>query len=159
STSEAMSVSKRIGTGGAAAVDVASASSIKAMAATARGTMGAGIVVRRMTREGIARLAVAADRFGIDHFDREGTMGDGLAAAKPFLLVPVAWILISSTVQAAAPPEYVYVANSADATVSAFRSDPETGTLTAVAGSPFADGLSAAVAVVVEPSNRFLYAV
>jgi 6-phosphogluconolactonase len=80
------------------------------------------------------------------------------AGARPAALVAAVVLGTASLAAAAAPPEFVYVASRSSNTISAFREDPDTGTLMAVTGSPFATG-SDVVAAVVEPSNRFLYVV
>jgi 6-phosphogluconolactonase (cycloisomerase 2 family) len=60
------------------------------------------------------------------------------------------------------PPEpvykqYAYIANSDSHTISAFTIDPSTGTLSGIAGSPFAAGGFYPWSVAVHPSGKFLY--
>ena len=54
------------------------------------------------------------------------------------------------------PARFVYVANSGSNDVSAYRVDVASGTLTTVAGSPFAAG-SMPDSIAVDPSGRFVY--
>jgi 6-phosphogluconolactonase (cycloisomerase 2 family) len=61
-------------------------------------------------------------------------------------------------------PKFAYAANSDDNTVSGYSADPESGSLTPVAGSPFNTGAPAGiqpqpVSLAVDPSGRFEYAV
>jgi len=51
----------------------------------------------------------------------------------------------------------LYVANSGDGTLSGFQISSTTGNLTAVAGSPFVTGGGEPLAVVIDPSDQFLY--
>jgi DNA-binding beta-propeller fold protein YncE len=51
----------------------------------------------------------------------------------------------------------LYVANSGDGTLSGFQINTTTGYLTAVAGSPFVTGGGEPLAVVIDPSDQFLY--
>jgi 6-phosphogluconolactonase (cycloisomerase 2 family) len=51
---------------------------------------------------------------------------------------------------------YVYAALSAANQVAAYREDPNSGTLTQIAGSPFPAG-DGALALVIHPSGKFLY--
>ena len=66
--------------------------------------------------------------------------------------------LMAATARAETPPEFAYVTNFGDDTVSAFRVDAVSGALVEVAGSPFASG-DGANDVVIDPSNRFLYVI
>ena len=52
-------------------------------------------------------------------------------------------------------PEFAYVANNGDNTVSAYTIDSSTGALRAVAGSPFAAGRGPG-SMTVDPSGRFV---
>jgi 6-phosphogluconolactonase (cycloisomerase 2 family) len=51
----------------------------------------------------------------------------------------------------------LYVANSGDGTLSGFQISTTTGNLSALAGSPFVTGGGEPLAVVIDPSNQFLY--
>lgn len=62
----------------------------------------------------------------------------------PVLALPVvALALLATAAPAASAQEYVYISNFADGTVSGFSIDPAGGSLTEVAGSPFAAGVGA----------------
>ena len=63
----------------------------------------------------------------------------------------------SATVMVVSPPEFAYVTNDTDDTVTVFSVDPNTGALTQVVGSPFANPGSGAASVTADPSGRFLY--
>ena len=84
-------------------------------------------------------------------FTRRATM---LGAGLTLLLgLPFAF---ANSVVANPPPEFLYVANEDDSTVSAYTIDSATGALSPVAGSPFASGL-APHGLTVDPSGRFVY--
>jgi len=57
----------------------------------------------------------------------------------------------------AATGKFVYVINSSSADVSAFKVNAADGTLTAIAGSPFAGGGISPAQAVVHPSGKFMY--
>jgi len=52
----------------------------------------------------------------------------------------------------------LYVSNNGSHDISVFSIDPVTGTLTAVAGSPFATGSTGDASLAVTPDNQYLYA-
>jgi len=74
------------------------------------------------------------------------------AAALLFVSVTIASFVSCGTTQS----HYVYVTIPAANQIVAYREDPNSGVLTAVAGSPFPTG-SAPQAVVIHPSKKFLY--
>ena len=74
------------------------------------------------------------------------------AAALLFVCAStLGWIGCGSTVS-----HYVYAAIPSSNQVAAYREDPNSGVLTAVAGSPFAAGLGAH-SVALHPSKKYLY--
>jgi len=69
------------------------------------------------------------------------------------------WAALAITVSLFAAPlraQFAYVANQISNNVSGYTINPRTGTLTAIAGSPFAAG-SLPLSVAVAPSGRFAY--
>src|SRR5216683_5344849 len=69
-----------------------------------------------------------------------------------FFAVP----LLLTSLSYAQQPQCAYVANYLSNNISAYKVDPATGTLGAVAGSPFND-VFIPVSVAADPSGRFLY--
>jgi 6-phosphogluconolactonase (cycloisomerase 2 family) len=63
----------------------------------------------------------------------------------------------TAAVTVTSPPEFAYVTNDTDNTVSAFTVDPTAGTLTPITGSPFPNPGSGAASVTADPSGKFLY--
>jgi 6-phosphogluconolactonase len=66
---------------------------------------------------------------------------------------PVDNVLVSCVTP---PPRFAYVTNSGSNNVSAYTVNATTGTLTPVAGSPFATG-STPYSVAVDPTGKFVY--
>ena len=74
-----------------------------------------------------------------------------------FMLTSLSGCGTNDTLPAQAGSNYfAYVANSVSNNVSAYSIDTATGALTAIAGSPFAAGITS-ISVTVAPSGKFAY--
>ena len=62
------------------------------------------------------------------------------------------WALLAAPL----PAQFVYVANRGSDNISAYSLSPKTGVLTALSGSPFANG-AAPFSIALHPNSRFLY--
>lgn len=91
----------------------------------------------------------------ISAFTVDNTTGNLTAVTGSFLTPPAATSLVVS--MAIAPNgNFLYVVDSANATVDGFLINSTNGSLTALAGSPFPVGSSPAFAIV-DPQDKFLY--
>ena len=91
----------------------------------------------------------------------EQTMHDPIAAIKRILGLMVTLSMTACSTptlmqSAASKPQYLYAANAASNTVSAYRINASTGALTQVPGSPFATRDSSLITV--NPASTFAYA-
>ena len=68
----------------------------------------------------------------------------------------IATVVVTCTGGSASVGKFAYVANNADGTISAYTINASTGQLTAVAGSPYADG-TAPAAVSLAPNGKFAF--
>ena len=126
---------------------------------------------------GASTSSVAADPSGRFLYAADGASGDllmltinsssGTLTLSRTILGrpgPFSIALATGTAPVTYTPKFTYAANSDDNTISAYQTDPESGTLTPVTGSPFkVDGPLAsdpqAVSVAVDPTGKFEYVV
>jgi 6-phosphogluconolactonase (cycloisomerase 2 family)/uncharacterized protein YjdB len=88
--------------------------------------------------------------------DSPGGLVTGIVAGTATIQATQDGVTGSATVTVTTP-EFAYVTDDTNNTVSAFEVNSSTGVLTAIAGSPFLNPGRASVAVTADPSGRFLY--
>ena len=92
-----------------------------------------------------------------------GSTGDnpglvtGIAAGGPITITATQDMASGSATVTVTPEEIAYVTNDTDNSVTVFSVNPNTGALTQIFGSPFANPGSGAASVTADPSGRFLY--
>ena len=86
----------------------------------------------------------------------QGGIVTGIAPGTATIQATQDGVMGSATVTVTTP-EFAYVTDDKNNTVSAFEVNPSTGALTAIAGPPFPNPGRASAAVTADPSGRFLY--